>query len=121
MALKIPKRLKLHPSIQRSKYQERELAKRVGGQVTVGSGNKDVKGDVRKKRVMRIEAKTTGNKSFSVTREIIRKIEEAALASDELPALVVEFIDGKGKVQSSVAVVPLYVLEMITDFQEEQQ
>ena len=120
MSLKIPKRMKLHPSMQRSKDQEQELAERVGGRKTLASGALDVKGDVRKKRVVRIEAKTTSNKSFSVTLEMVKKIEDAAFSADELPVVVVEFIDKQGKPKSSVAVVPMYVLEMIGAWKEEQ-
>jgi len=120
MSLKIPKRLKLHPSMQRSKDQEEELALRVGGRKTLASGALDVKGDVRKKGVVRIEAKTTSHKSFSVTLDMLKKIEDAAFSANELPAIVVEFIDQKGKPKSSVAVVPTYVLEMIGAWKEEQ-
>jgi hypothetical protein len=120
MALKIPKRQQQHRSIARSRLQEKELAKRVGGQRTVASGALDVKGDVRLKRVLRIEAKTTSKESFRVTTEMLGKIETAALASNELPAFVVEFTDARGKVRGSVAVVPLYVLEMMGAWKEGQ-
>ena len=119
MALAIPKRLKLPPSVQRSREQEDDLAFRVGGRKTIASGALDVKGDVRKKRVVRIEAKTTKNKSFSVTREMLRKIEEAAMGADELPAFVVEFNDN-GKAVASVAIVPIWVLEMMGVWKEQQ-
>ena len=46
---------------------------------------------------MRIEAKTTKNKSFSVTRDMIRKIEDAALTNNEIPVMVIEFINEQGK------------------------
>lgn len=91
---------------------ERELALRVGGRLTPASGARDVKGDVRKKGVMRIEAKTTAHKSFSVTLDMVRKIEEAALSGGETPALVVEFTDN-GKPICQVAVVPIYVLDLL--------
>lgn len=101
------------PSHKRAPKMEKELAKRVGGKITPGSGNKDVKGDVRKRGVVRIEAKTTKNKSFSVTLEMIAKIEEAALSCAELPIIVVEFNDGNGKKVREVAVVPTYVLDSL--------
>jgi translation elongation factor EF-Tu-like GTPase len=90
---------------------ERELATRIGGKITVGSGNKMEKGDVRLKRVVRIEAKTTKNKSFSVTLDMIQKIEDAALGADEIPIIVVEFNDNNGKKLREVAVIPTYVLD----------
>ena len=102
-----------NPSYRRSRKQEKELAGRLGGSRTVASGSKDEKGDVRLKRIVRLEAKTTKNKSFSVTLDMIRQIEDAALASDEMPSIVSEFNDGKGKKLKEVAVVPIYVLDLI--------
>lgn len=101
------------PSHDRARKQERELAKRVGGRVTPGSGAFSLKGDVRVKSLMRIEAKTTKNKSFSVTLEMIEKIEEAALSHGEVPVIVVEFNDGNGKKLKEVAVIPAYVLDQL--------
>lgn len=112
MALAVPKRQRVGVSHHRSRSQEKELAYRVGGKTTPASGALDVKGDVRVKGVMRIEAKTTQHKSFSLTREMLRKIEDAGLASGELPAMEIEFHD-KGKPVYRVAVVPVYVLEMM--------
>lgn len=97
----------------RAPKMEKELAKRTGGKITPGSGNKDVKGDVRVRKVARIEAKTTKNKSFSVTLDMIEKIEHAALSADELPVIVIEFNDGNGKRLKQVAVVPVYVLDTL--------
>jgi Holliday junction resolvase len=101
----------------RSPRQEREIAKRVGGAVTRGSGSGNEKGDVRVYRVCRIEAKTTKNKSFSVTREMVGKIENAAMCNGELPALVIEFNE-EGRKVCEVAVVPMWCLELITQFKE---
>lgn len=114
--LKIPKRSRVHPSCHRSRKQEGELAQKLGAKKVPASGSLDTKGDVRKKGVFRLEAKTTGAKSFSLTLEMVRKIEEAALASGELPAICVEFLGPGGKPIASVAVLPVYVLEMLTDF-----
>jgi hypothetical protein len=114
--MKIPKRLqgKHTASHARSPQQEAELAKRTGGRVTRGSGCGNEKGDVRIRGVARIEAKTTKHKSFSVTQDMLDKIEEAAMTSGELPALVIEFIDGEGKPKREVAVVPTWVLDVLT-------
>ena len=101
------------PSHYRSVKQEKEIAKRVGGRRTPGSGNGAIKGDVRKKGVVRIEAKTTKNKSFSVTLDMLQKIEDAALPCEEMPILVVEFISPEGKPIKDVAIVPIYVLDML--------
>lgn len=112
MALPTPKRLQgASPAHRRAPKQERELAIKFGGRVTKGSGNQSEKGDVRVKGVTRIEAKTTSAKSFSVTREMIAKIENAALGGGEIPALVIEFLGPDGKPQSSCLVMPAWAAE----------
>lgn len=100
-------------SYRRSRKQEKELAIRLGGKRTAASGSKDEKGDVRVKGIARIEAKTTKHKSFSVTLDMIAQIEEAALSSNELPIIAIEFNDGRGKKLKEVAVVPIYVLDLL--------
>lgn len=102
------------PSHARSKNQERELARRLNGRVTRGSGNGNEKGDVRVKGICRIEAKTTMAKSFSVTREMVRKIEEAAISTGELPVIVIEFISSEGKPLDSVVVMPSWALDIVS-------
>ena len=102
------------PAYRRSKQQERSLAKRSGGSLVSGSGSGLDKGDVKKySGVFRVEAKTTGKDSFRVTKEMIQKIEEAALPNGELPAIIIEFVDQRGKPLSEVAVVPTDVLESL--------
>ena len=112
--LRVPNRLKTFQthSHRRSPVQEHELAKAIGGERVRGSGSGITKGDVRKKGVCRIEVKTTGAASFSVTRDMMRKIDEAAVDANEIPALVVEFND-KGKPVGSVCIMPYYVVEML--------
>lgn len=102
-----------NPSYRRSSKQEKEIAERLGGRRTAASGSKDEKGDVRLKGVLRIEAKTTKHKSFSVTLDMIAQIEEAALSTGEMPVIAIEFNDGRGKKVKEVAVVPMYVLDLI--------
>jgi hypothetical protein len=113
MKLKLSKKTKSTPSHTRSPVQEKQLAKKLGGAVTPGSGNGTQKGDVRVRGVLRVECKTTKHASFSVTTEMLDKIEEAALSHGELPAMLVEFCI-PGKRPREVAVVPAYVLDMIT-------
>lgn len=100
---------------RRAPKQERELAKRSGGRLTPASGSKTQKGDISKAYgVIRIEAKTTMKKSFSVTKEMVRKIEQASLPNGEVPAIVVEFLDENGKPEMEVAVVPTYLLQSLS-------
>ena len=100
----------------RADAQEEEWASRLqGGARVPGSGAGSRKGDV-ESPVWRIECKTTAKKSFTVTREMIQKIEEAALSHSQIPAVVVEFNDDNGKKEMEVAVIPAWVLEGILDY-----
>lgn len=103
----------LSPSHKRAPKQERETALRIGGRRTPASGALDVKGDVRVKNLVRIECKTTKNKSFSLTLEMVRKLEEAALSGNELPAFVIEFNDGFGRKLKELLVLPSYAIELL--------
>lgn len=99
---------------RRAPKQEKALALRFAGKQVPGSGSRDQKGDVMKARgFIRIEAKTTRNESFRVTKEILQRIEDAALPNNEIPALVVEFLDQTGKPCGEVAIVPVYALEFL--------
>lgn len=113
--LRTPKRLRgvKKAAHNRAPKQEKEAAARLGGKVVKGSGCGFEKGDVRVSGVMRLEAKCTENKSFSVTRDMVRKIEEAALNCGEIPAMEIEFLPIEGHPRSRVALVPVYVLEML--------
>lgn len=102
------------PSHRRAPQQEREIAKRSGGKQVPGSGSGAQKADVRNcYGIFRVECKTTKNKSFSVTREMIKKVEDAGMPNGEVPCLVVEFIDEQGNPEMEVAIVPTWVLQEI--------
>lgn len=119
MVLRIPKRLSRQYNAQnRSPLQESELASRLKGRVTKGSGNKDEKGDVRVKGVLRLEAKCTESSSFRVTYDMVQKIEDAALGSAEMPVLLVEFMQNQGRAKKEVCVVPKYFLDTVIDVAE---
>jgi Holliday junction resolvase len=110
----LPKRLnqKQHPSVQRSAIQERQAANRLGGSVTRGSGSgAHDKGDVQIKGLAKVECKTTQYKSFSVTADLIDKIESHALQAGELPVMEIE-IDNAGKPRT-VYVMPQWAVDML--------
>ena len=111
MSLTLPKRLVgQHSSVKRSKVQEAETAKRVGGKVTKASGaGAFEKADVRLKGLVRMELKTTMHKSFSVTEEMIEKVSGQALQAGELPVMEIEINGGKQR----VAVMPIWALDML--------
>jgi hypothetical protein len=96
---------------------EKKLATKVGGYRTAGSGNKIEKGDVRKRGVVRMEHKATQAASFRVTSEMLEKLELAARGCDEIPIMVIEFLDDRGRsFQRELAVLPLSdLLELIDD------
>lgn len=94
-------------SYWKSPKLEKKLAERVGGRRTSGSGNKREKGDVRKKGIARLEHKATQNKSFSVTREMLEKITLAGMGSNEVPAMIIEFLDVYGNSEGELAVIPV--------------
>lgn len=95
---------------------EKKLAKRTGGYRTSGSGNKNEKGDVRVRGVARIEHKATQHASFRVTKEMLNKIELAARGCDELPIMVIDFLNARGDSDGNeVAVLPLKDLMDLLD------
>jgi len=105
----------------RSSSQEKMLAKRSGGKEVHRSGasNWD-KGDVRGYRGrMTVEAKTTSRKSFSVTRDTMVKLEDAASSKSELPVLIIEWLDSVGSVEGELAVVPMWVLDDLLNNQKD--
>lgn len=99
---------------------EKGIAERVKGRRTTGSGNKFEKGDVRAYGVTRIEHKATQHKSFRVTVEMLEKLEYAGRGCDEIPILVVDFLNERGKTMGhEIAVVPLQdLLDLIDDASE---
>ena len=112
MSFPVPKRLGggslLNASQRRSKMQEKETATRLGGRVTKASGAGGFeKADVRVKGLLRIEAKTTKHKSFSVTAEMLDKIENQATIAGELPVMEIEIEGGKRRVY----VLPTWALD----------
>lgn len=99
-----------------SYIQEKGITNRFKGRLVTGSGNKIDKGDIKKAEtrfgLARIEAKTTIRKSFSVTREILKKVEEAAILNNEIPVLIVEFLDTNGKPEGSLAIMDIKYLDL---------
>jgi Holliday junction resolvase len=115
--MKIPRRRQgQSPSHVRSREQEAELAAAFKGRRVRGSGCGNEKGDVRVERLVRIEAKTTKHNSFSLTRSMAQKIENAALPSGEVPVIIVEF---QGEPNMELAVVPRWAVLPIIQQQHE--
>jgi hypothetical protein len=106
-------------SHKRSDEQEKSLAKRLKGRNTPRSGAGKEKGDVRCKGILRLEAKTTLNQSFSVTRKMFKTVTDAALPCGEIPAMLIEFLNKEGKPEAELAVVPSYVLDMLVEADEQ--
>lgn len=111
MALRLPKRVQQPVAYQHSRKQERMVAKRVNGRTVPGSGSFDEKGDVRVPKVMRLECKATSNKSFSVTRDMLDAIEQAAMGAGECPVIQIEFMPVAGHRGGRLLVLPDWVLD----------
>lgn len=111
----LDRKSKQSTAYHKSAKLEKKLAEKVGGYRTAGSGNKKEKGDVRKMSVTRIEHKATQKKSFSVTREMLEKIELAGRGCDEIPILVVEFLDDRGVSVGQLACLPFHDLTDMID------
>lgn len=105
----VPRRLIHTKSHDRAAKQEKATAKRLGGKTVKGSGSGNEKGDVRLKGIVRIEAKHTKHKSFSVTEKIIDGIEAAVVGSGEIPVIEIEICEGRRR----CFVIPDWALEMI--------
>lgn len=79
------------------KAHEKSLAKRIGADLTPGSGALDgAKGDMKKGDFL-IEAKTSTRESFTVKRDVLHKIRGEAMAIGKYPALAVSFVNEEGK------------------------
>lgn len=91
----LPKRLQGQTeSHARSRVQEKETAKRTGGEQTPRSGAGRIKADVRVRGVARVEDKTTKHASFSVSVEHIEKLDNAIAGTTEIPFMKVELLSG---------------------------
>lgn len=122
--MKQPKRLGVltqSRAYNHAPVQEREAAKRLGGRTTPASGSLREKGDVRVSGILRLECKATSKKSFSVTRDMVRKITEAGELSGELPAIEIEFLPLAGQFHGRVAVVPAYVLNQLVTGEKQHE
>jgi hypothetical protein len=118
MSLPTPRRLKKPANTGtvaqgHAPRQEKALAERVNGKTIPASGALDEKGDVRIAGFLRIEAKCTARKSFSITQDMLSKIENAAIGEGEIPMIVVDFLTDTGAVKNTVCVVPDYVLDLL--------
>jgi hypothetical protein len=84
----------MQTNLKLSRTQEKGVAKRLGGQLTVSSGNKWFdKGDVKTDRYL-VECKTTGKLSYAIKSSELRKIETEALLEGRNPVLVFD-LDGR--------------------------
>lgn len=118
MSVPVPKKAQgQSKSHARSRIQEKEIANRIGGRVTPGSGSKYQKGDVRLKGFVRVEAKTTIHKSFSVSTKLIDKLEEETFGSGEIPIFEIELAGGT----HTAIVMPKDALEMITEMLQREE
>lgn len=69
----------------------------MGGKQTKASGALNEKGDVRIHKVARIENKTTKHDSFSVSVDLVEKLQNSVAGSGEVPIMQVELRGGSCK------------------------
>lgn len=113
---RLEKKGKQSKAYRASPRLEKKLAKKTKGYTTTGSGNKKEKGDVRVRGIARMEHKATQAASFRVTKEMLDKIELAGRGCDELPVLVVDFLDERGRTTGQeIACIPLQDLLDLID------
>lgn len=118
----MPKRLRgPSPAHNHAPVQEAKIAKRIGGAVTRGSGNGYVKGDARRPGLVRVESKCTSRKSFSVTREMIEKLEAAVFGADEIPVFDIQMLDEQGKPAHKLLMVPDWAMSFVLEGWEIQK
>lgn len=80
----------MNPQKQKSKRQEKRVAKKVDGRTTVASGAVPFdKGDVSSESFL-IECKTTDKKSYSLKNEIFEKIAREAVNVGKIPLMAIE-------------------------------
>ncbi len=78
---------------KKASRRERKIAERIGGRAQPGSGNQaHAKGDVRKKGHWRVQDKTSRNKSFPLTRQLINEIRSQCSYGEKF-AITVGFLN----------------------------
>ncbi len=109
--MKQPKRLSgQSPAHNNAANQERRAAKRIGGRTTPGSGSGYQKGDARRRGLVRVECKCTGNsKGYRVTHGELAKLQRGAFGSDEIPVMEIELM-GDGPNERAY-VVPAWAMD----------
>jgi hypothetical protein len=83
--------------IKISRKLEKGVAEDLGGQITLGSGNRDTKADVRKVDEWRIEHKYTDKLSFTLLISDLAAVIRHANRAAEWPAMVLNFRKAKRK------------------------
>jgi hypothetical protein len=84
---------KTGPAYKRARKQEKETSERLGGKKIAASGSRVRKADVEVPDIARIECKATRADSFRVTKEMLQKVEDAALPDGQMPMIEIEFVD----------------------------
>ena len=109
-----PDFFKKEPTTKASQKHERSVAKRSGGRLVPGSGNKPgLPGDVGGRTYHR-ECKTTSKAGFVVSNVILTKVCKEAIAVDRVPLLEIELRGVKPPVPTQWVLIPAEVFEDFT-------
>jgi hypothetical protein len=105
----------------KSRKQENNLAKKLGGKRQKASGAvTHHRGDVSTKELL-FEAKRTDKDSMSLKKEWLEKITKEALVSNRIPALSIEFGEIEQLVENSWVAVPLRFFTELMDLYRDQE
>lgn len=124
----LPKRLgggTRNANAQKGRAHEAKSLKVLGGRAVRGSGSGREKGDVRRVGVFRLENKTTQRRSFSVTRDLIEKVEASVPAgSSEIPFMEIR-VDDQSVDPKTALVFPHWagptIVEALAAYREENR
>jgi hypothetical protein len=116
--IRTPKRLggsTANANQRKGRAHEAASVKTLGGRAVRGSGAGREKGDVRRVNVYRLECKTTKNRSYSLTREMIEKVEASVPAgSSEIPFMEIR-VDDQSAMPKTCFVFPAWAGPLIVE------
>jgi hypothetical protein len=105
---------------KKSKFQEKRVAKKLGGKVQKGSGALVFhKGDVKTTELL-TECKRTEQETIRVDKKWLIKISREAMGSGRVPALSLEFNAMPPLIEKDWVAVPAPFLKELIDWYKEQ-
>jgi two-component SAPR family response regulator len=95
---------------------EKQKADELGGYLVSNSGRGKEKGDVFKKNLYRIDCKNTTANSYSIKKDLAKKLELESIGKNEIPIFVISFYNEVHlKYDCELAVMPLRNLKELLE------